>query len=432
MVLFMKNIKSILGFIRPANAKLFAIFILTFLVAFSVLSVDNNASAASQCTVGSDGQTTPEFVIQVNSLVKDIIMKVTLRLFAISEMMYSKIISTPGYFTLIPLTVSLFLAIYGILFVTGMAQIKLYDFVIMLIKIGIIFMLFTPTAWLFFSNNVVRFFNEGTIELINYFTKTSNIHPAVADIPVIGPVIKQALAATMAFSAIDSAINKLFSSQMFVILMAAASSEKYGLLMGAIMALSLWLCLMSLLTAVWVYIMSLIMKTLLFGLAPIFIPTILFKRTRHLFDNWLNQIVSASLQPVLLFIFFIFFVQLMENSIDNILAHPVCWTKLNSGWRGTPMDWYYWRFAKYDSTNGWMPNPDEQKAFPIPIIHILTFLLVAELANRFNKVVIQIAQQISQASVSLAYEGGGLLQSAMGGFTRNKRSTFGFGNNPSS
>ncbi|MEK6745990.1 MAG: type IV secretion system protein [Pseudomonadota bacterium] len=428
----MKNIKSILGFIRPANAKLFAIFILTFLVAFSVLSVDNNASAASQCTVGSDGQTTPEFVIQVNSLVKDIIMKVTLRLFAISEMMYSKIISTPGYFTLIPLTVSLFLAIYGILFVTGMAQIKLYDFVIMLIKIGIIFMLFTPTAWLFFSNNVVRFFNEGTIELINYFTKTSNIHPAVADIPVIGPVIKQALAATMAFSAIDSAINKLFSSQMFVILMAAASSEKYGLLMGAIMALSLWLCLMSLLTAVWVYIMSLIMKTLLFGLAPIFIPTILFKRTRHLFDNWLNQIVSASLQPVLLFIFFIFFVQLMENSIDNILAHPVCWTKLNSGWRGTPMDWYYWRFAKYDSTNGWMPNPDEQKAFPIPIIHILTFLLVAELANRFNKVVIQIAQQISQASVSLAYEGGGLLQSAMGGFTRNKRSTFGFGNNPSS
>lgn len=427
----MKNIKSILGFIRPANARLFAIFMLTFLVAFSVLSVDNNANAASQCTVGSDGQTTPEFVIQVNSLVKDIVTKVTLRLFAISEMMYSKIITAPSYAILIPIIVSLFLAIYGILFITGMAQIKLYDFVIMLVKIGVIFMLFTPDSWVFFNTRVVRFFNEGTIELINYFTDTSNIHPAVAATPIIGPVIEQAAAATMAFSAIDSAINKLFSSQMFVILMAATTSEKYGLLMGAIMALSLWLCLMSLLTAIWVYIMSLIMKTLLFGLAPIFIPTILFKRTRHLFDNWLNQIVSASLQPVLLFIFFIFFVQLMENSIDNILSHPVCWTKLDSGWRCTPMDWYYWRFAKYDSTNGWMPNPEQQKVFPIPIIHILTFLLVAELANRFNKVVIQIAMQISQASVSLAHEGGGLLHSAMGGFTQNKRSAFGFGNKTS-
>lgn len=426
----MSTIKNILAFIRPANIRLFMVLILTLFVGFYSFSASNVAYAAdNQCTMGSDGLTTPDFAIKASSLVKDVIAKVNIKLLAISQQMYTKIIdpTTSSFPKVIWATVTLFIMVYGILFVTGMAQIKFYDFAMILIKIGIVFMLLTPTAWSFFNTKVIAFFNEGTIEIINYFTKTSNIPEAIKDTPVLGDPLANFAAGVTAFNAIDGALAKIFSSHMFVVLMAAFSSENYGLIMGPLIAIALWLFLMSLMTALWVYIMSLILKTLLFGLAPIFIPTILFRRTRHLFDNWLNQIVSASLQPILLFIFFMFFVKLMENSVDNILSYPVCWSKLPDGWRGTPMDWYFWRFAEYKGASptgdagGWIPNPNAEKVFPIPIIHILTFLLVAELANRFNKVVIQIALQISQTSVNLAHEGAGMLSS----FTQAARSSKG-------
>ncbi len=410
----MEKIKNILKCIKAANMKLLVVFILTLFVTFSGSAISNTAHAqTAQCTIdNSTLEDTKEFRIKANNLIMTIIEKVNAKLLLISQQMFVKITANTAFFGAIFYAICLFLAVYGVLFVTGMAQIKLYDFMIILIKIAIIFMMFSPASWAFFNDKVIYFFNEGSTELINYFTQTGDIKPFIANTPGLGPATANATTGIMAFKAIDNAINMIISSKMFVILGAAAASDNYGLLMGALMCYGIWLALMSMITALWVYVMSLIMKTLLFGLAPIFIPTILFKRTRHLFDNWLNQIVSATLQPVLLFIFFVFFVKLMESSLDNILAYPVCWTQLPDAQRGSPLNWYFWRFAEYKGgTAGWVPNTAPQKDFPIPIIHILNFLIIAELANRFNKVVVQIAMQISQASVSLAHEGAGMFSS---------------------
>lgn len=418
----MSNVKRVLEFIKPANLRLFAVFILTLFISFSILPIPHNSHAADQCTADKNGLPTDDFKIKISTLVSDIIVKVQTKLILTSQTMYTKFVTSIDFQKIIVAATALFVVVYGILFTSGMAQIKLYDFSMMLIKIGVVFSLFTASSWTFFNENVIDFFNKGTVELINYFTGTGNVTPAVANLPVTGAATENVAAATMAFQAIDGALSKVFSGDMFVVLMASSVSSKYGFIMAALIVLSIGLFLKSLMTAVWVYIMSLVMKTLLFGLAPVFIPMILFKRTRHLFDNWINQLVSASLQPILLFIFFVFFVKLMESSLDNILAHPVCWTKLPTDWRGSPMSWYFWQFAQYNSTDGWIPNENSFKEdFPIPLIHILTFLILAELANRFNTVVIQIAMQIAQASVSLAHEGTGMMNSLMGGMTRNRR-----------
>ena len=117
----------------------------------------------------------------------------------------------------------------------------------------------------------------------------------------------------------------------------------------------------------------------------------------------------------------------MEGSVDSILSYPVCWTKLPTGWQGSPMDWYFWRFAEFKNGD-WLPNLKTLKlkdGFPIPLIQILTFLIIAELANRFNTVVLQIAMQISQTSVSLSHElGGGI--SHMMGMTRASKAARGY------
>ena len=438
----MNYIYSTSNFMKIARCKLLIIFLLTGGI-FSGLFIPNNAYAqANNCTVMNSttagvlsSAESAEFAQRIGTIVRDIIAKINVQLSATSAQMYEKIILAPDYIFTIKAAITLFIMVYGILFMTGMVQIKLYDFIINVIKIGFIGWMASPTSWLFFNNTVVQFFNEGTTQLINSFTNTGSLINAVRNVPIAGDFLSSATAGTTAFMAIDSVLSKIISSKMFVILMAASFSNTYGVLMGALIVFSIWLFMQSLMTALWVYIMSLVLKTLLFGLAPIFIPTILFKRTRHLFDNWLNQIVSASLQPILLFVFFIFFVKLMEGSIDQILGHEVCWTKLPEGWRGSGMDFFMWKFAEYKGgLTGWVPNEKEnllRDGFPIPIIQILTFLIIAELANRFNKVAIQIAMQISQASVSLAHEGGaGIGSMFSGGNTNNRKSVLKSSNKP--
>jgi type IV secretion system protein VirB6 len=172
--------------------------------------------------------------------------------------------------------------------------------------------------------------------------------------------------------------------------------------------------------------MSLVMKTLLYGLAPIFIPTILFNRTKHIFEGWVAQLVNATLQPILLFIFFVFFVKLMEGAIDNILHTPVCFTKMpDGGWR-SGIDFFFYRFMEY-SGNGWKVDTDNfatDGKFPISIVAVLTFLAIAEIANRFNQVVISISNQIANSSTNLLADGGPInsLQNALNnGLYKNRR-----------
>ncbi len=55
-------------------------------------------------------------------------------------------------------------------------------------------------------------------------------------------------------------------------------------------------------------------------------------------------------------------------------------------------------------TEGWVMDEKEwtlDKGFPIPIISILTLLAIAEIASKFNEVVINVAMQIAQSAVNL-------------------------------
>ncbi len=380
-------------------------FILIAVVASSNAIASTPPPVAEQiCSADSLGVETDQFRVDPKTIITDIVLTIKLKLILMSTQIYNNISLHPGFIVSVRAAITLYIAIYGILFMSGMIPMTLYDFIIRCTKIGIVGMLLTATSsWAFFNDTVVRFFNGGTDELITYVTNSGR--PALVTPPLPLPMPTDIVRSTGVFTGIDSAINKVISNKMFATLMATSLTGPYGPIMFVLLLGGVVLFLKSVLTAVWVYIMSLLLKTLLFGLAPIFIPTILFSRTRHLFDNWLNQLLGASLQPVLLFIFFIFFVQLMEGSLDNILSHPICWTKFPDGFRGSGFEFSFWRFMEFrGGTEGWVMDEKEwtlDKGFPIPLISILTLLAIAEIASKFNDVVINIAMQIAQSSVNL-------------------------------
>jgi type IV secretory pathway VirB6-like protein len=338
-------------------------------------------------------------------LISTIVTNIRNILTNVSQLMFVSITVDAGFVDMVRGLLTLYIAVYGILFTFGMVQATMYDFVIRMIKIGIIVALISPGAWNFFNNTVVVFFNNGTDELINQFSAIAVGGVAVP--PGFPP-----------FAVLDDAVSKAVSAKMAITLMAIFATGPYGAIIGLLLVMALGSFMKSMLNALWVYMMSLVLKTLLFGMAPLFLCCLLFNRTRHLFDGWLNQIVNASLQPVLLFAFFAFFAKLIEACLNNVLAIPVCWTEWAESIRGTPFSQHFWRFASWDADIGtWMPYGGQWTftgaegggpAFPIDIMTILILLILAELAGRFNHIVIEIAKDIAGAATHLGNFSGGI------------------------
>ncbi|MEZ5691357.1 MAG: type IV secretion system protein [Rickettsiales bacterium] len=369
------------------------IIALFFTVGICLIPYDSYAQ--NLCSADVDGKITDDFKVLNSTMVQDVILGIRSKLTAASARIYLAIYTSIDYQLSINAAIVLFITIYGILFMTGMIQLKLNDFLIRIVKLGIIAALLSPSSYLFFNNYVINFFENGTEDIIGFITNSSGSGAFFNWNP---------MQSISMFSVLDSALAKILSPKMFVILMATALYPFFGFILAIILFIAILSFLRAMMTALWVFVMAMVLRTLLFGLAPIFIPTILFQRTRHIFDGWIAQLVSSMIQPILLFIFFIFFVRLMEGALDNVMQANVCFSEFPEGWRGTPFGFSYWRFMDFTAA-GWQPNTkgwELADKSPINMLALFTFFLIAEMANRFNSVIMQIAVQISQASTSLS------------------------------
>ncbi|MDX1974947.1 MAG: type IV secretion system protein [Rickettsiales bacterium] len=353
----------------------------------------------------------------VNGIMTSIVNNVRAVLNPIRFQMYNGIITNTGFRAAIGAAVTLYIAVYGALFMLGMVQMTVSDFTQRMVKVSILAILInTSYSWAFFNGVVVEFFESAVDDLIAVSTQIS-----IGGIsnPVVGGV--SASGTSTPFAILDGAIAKALSAKMAVTLLAIFFTGPYGILIGVLLVIALACFVKTLMTAVWVYLMALVMRTLLFGLAPIFIGCMLFQRTYHLFQGWRNQVVNSCLQPILLFIFFAFFVALMSAALSNVTKTPVCWTESMENMRGTPFYIHFWRFqipktqfpqsdSDYENYGGgWsFSGPDganttlNMPVFPVDIVAVLVFLILAELASRFNSVVTQIAIDLSGASVNLS------------------------------
>ena len=77
--------------------------------------------------------------------------------------------------------------------------------------------------------------------------------------------------------------------------------------------------------AILLYLTSQIFISILFVLGPIFLITLLFNQTKEMFDKWLSQLISFSLQQIFLLTTLSFFNMMMYEVIKLSLGFRVCW-----------------------------------------------------------------------------------------------------------
>lgn len=343
--------------------------------------------------------TDPTFNISNSAgLVKAIIDSITNILYGpggVANTLFTSITTGNGFFQAIASALALYIIIYGISFTLGIVQVTVVDFALRVVKFGVVMIFIQANAWEWFYGTVGMFFHQGANWLIGVAIAIAGGAGADPNNP---------------FGMVDAAVAQALSPKMFVTFMATLTTGPYGLLIALLMLISIGTFVAALFQAIWVYLMALVVRAFLFGIAPVFIPMLLFSKTQHLFFNWLNQLVNTMLQPVFLFTFFSFFLTLIMVAMQNILKVSVCVMPGTGLFRGTPMDEQLWRFtvngAPYGGAWGWNGPVDfPGMALPINIVDVLTFLLLVQLAWRFNSVAINVAKEISSASINLNMSG---------------------------
>lgn len=364
---------------------------------------------AATCTADSSGTTTPLFDEIDFTILFNAVNQIRTALNTAISSLNTSLIQNSGLSSAVHAAITIYIMIYGIMFMSGMLPLKLYDLVIRLVKISVIGIIFSTPANNFFSDTMVSFFDTGTGEIITYVSNNGPL-PYVSNnvpIPNTGGV-------NGVMTIVSTTLSNVISEKMLVTILGLFAHSVYGMVYAGILVMAVWSVIKSIITAAWVYLISSVMRMLLLGLAPIFIPTILFQRTRGIFDGWINQLINASLQPILLFTFFLFFIKMIDGAIDVVTSNPLCFSKMPDGLRGSPVELSFWRFME-PGAGGWeVAGGDSNGPPPVGLVDVLTLFIISEVASRFNGIVLNIANQISGTSTKLTSSLEGAMGSAVG------------------
>lgn len=323
-----------------------------------------------------------------------------------STAMMSAIADNAKFQTAVMAALILYTVIYGAMVVLGFVQVALGDAVVRVAKLGIVAMLLTSETAMLFFNLLRCFFIEGTTYLIqqvlaigtqavnslggvdrtvlmdfSYSGNADSICSSSFDPDNMGPG---------PLSALEALITQLFSPHMFLVLITMMGANiPFGFIMALFLIFGIYLLVAALIYAVTIYLTALIAQYLLLSLLPVFMAFLLFDRTKYLFEGWINQLVSYSLSPILLFAYLSLFILIMEAAIAQILDVRICWAKVFTiAW---VFDVNFWQFVG--------ENEVPTTTMPFGFFEVLVVILLAYLMKEFFGSVEDIARDIGNSYV---------------------------------
>lgn len=215
---------------------------------------------------------------------------------------FENIINNPAY----RLSVSAFLTLYimftGFSFLIGNVNLTHTELIVRVTKVSIVSILLnSTTSWEFFHDYLFVFFVEGVEQVLQIIKEVSSTGPGSSSI--IGLMIATQ---TMA---------KLFSL-LFV--------DSLGFIYIILFLIALYFIFWMFFQATIIYLTALIAIGMIITMGPIFICFMLFGITRSLFENWLKQLISYAIQPIILFTGLAFISIIIRTEIYSSLGFGVC------------------------------------------------------------------------------------------------------------
>jgi type IV secretion system protein VirB6 len=217
-----------------------------------------------------------------------------------------------NYFNYIKGLLSLYIMIYGMMFLIGMVQISQTDLVIRVIKIAFVAGLMNESTFEFFNIYVFEFVTGFTDSIISNMAGYS--------------LFSGSSTVSNPFMFLNEVLTKVFLSSTFISqVLALLSMGINGVIYFILIFICLAITVIVLLRSIAVYLMAFMAITLLIGLSPLFLTFILFEKTFYLFDNWVKFTFRYMLEPVILLAGIIILTQLFTIYLDFVIGYSVCW-----------------------------------------------------------------------------------------------------------
>ncbi len=348
---------------------------------------------------------------------------------SIGKTMYKGIVDNTSFQTVLGTSLSLYVALYGIMIMLNLAPLRFGDVVGRLIRIAIVYSLLWSgtTGWIFFDQYFRNLFLGGMNELIFDFA-------TAAGVPTVPPITVSGFGTDLAYgldinavAALFEPMNMLFKPAFSIAILGMARLNLECAVLALCMVWAFYNFVLMVVGALMTYIRAIVGLTFLFGIAPFFIIFLLFGHTRNLFFGWVNQVVAMAIAPVLLFAFLSFYTVLLTSVIGGLLQNvDFCWAKEVSV-ASTLTDVYWYKPAIFETLNGqkqWVLHAGRweengiPKAPPISVVNILMFLVIAHLGKNFCDHIGQLARSLSEGigpGITTGAEIGGFLENKMTG-----------------
>lgn len=277
----------------------------------------------------------------------------------------------------------LVIVIYGISLTAGLVDSSPYTLVMTIFKIMVVFSL--ATNYEFFSSFVKDTVEGAGKELTNIISK------AFSD-------------GTTELYFLDDVISVVISFKMMKFLYALfLPSTGVGWLYGVIMVAFIWFFVSALLQAVYLLVVSMIIRSVLFALAPIFLCGIMFQSTKKYFDGWVKQVINFTLLPVFLFAFFGFFYGILIFFMQELSATPLGQTPVPVSYATGPKmpgNMVEWFVVVLGAPGQIKYGLDEQ--MPINLAPILSLLVISYTLRQMTDWAVSLSGHITQQFTSFS------------------------------
>lgn len=243
---------------------------------------------------------------QVSSFLDTLFTPILNSLEQTTEAIYNSFAKDNDFRDIMHMCLVLYIIIFGAQYILGLNSSSAQDVVIRVIKIGMVVELFSSGSWSYFNKYFFSIFIQGQSYMITAITgDDSQYYQGV-------------------FGFIDDIFNIFFSAYTWQQL-AALLPSIIGVLYAFIFINVIVVYLVIISQVMMIYLLAMIGLALLISLAPMFMVTLLFERTKKIFHNWVRYIFDYSVQPVILFAVLFFVNEIFMTLWNSAMSFEICW-----------------------------------------------------------------------------------------------------------
>ena len=245
------------------------------------------------------------------------------------EFMYKSIVQDSFFINFVQISLILYVAIYGMATLSGVAEISKKELTNRVLKIGLILLFTSADSWKIYNDIVVGFFYDGMNYLISFFMSLSD--QAVDSAQILDASLGRAavdngvmISSATRFTYIDNMIIMLMSEAVAAKIFSLALSTPFGILYVFVIYALVAIFIIVMSYAAMLYIINVLKIIFGLSLGPIFILFTLFSETSQMFKSWITFLAGRSLEIIMLFFVLFNFVVILNEAFFEMLSYRAC------------------------------------------------------------------------------------------------------------